>query len=109
GRSQGDGSQLIQTYKDLGLILNRANNDVEGGIQLVWQRIASGKLKVFSSLHNFAKEYVLYRRDDRGKVMKENDHLMDALRYLVIELGKAKSINQIISTPKYTGPTRYRI
>lgn len=109
GRSQGDGSQLLQTYKDLGLKLQKANNDVEGGIQLVWQRISAGKLKVFSSLHNFAKEYVLYRRDDRGRIIKENDHLMDALRYLVIELNRAKSINQIISTPRYQGPTRYKI
>lgn len=109
GRSQGDGSQLMQTYKDLGLKLNKANNDVEGGVQLVWQRISAGKLKVFSSLHNFAKEYVLYRRDEKGRIMKENDHLMDAMRYLVVELNRAKSINQIISTPRYQGPTRYRI
>lgn len=109
GRSQGDGSQLLQTYKDLGLKLQKANNDVEGGVQLVWQRISAGKLKVFSNLNNFAKEYVLYRRDDRGKILKENDHLMDAMRYLVVELNRAKSINQIISAPKYTGPTRYRI
>ena len=109
GRSQGDGSQLLQTYRDLGLKLNKANNDVEGGVQLVWQRISSGKLKVFSSLHNFAKEYVLYRRDEKGRIMKENDHLMDALRYLVVELNRAKSINQIVSAPRYAGPTRYRI
>lgn len=109
GRSQGDGSQLMQTYKDLGLKLQKANNDVEGGAQLVWQRISAGKVKVFSSLHNFAKEYVLYRRDERGKIIKENDHLMDAFRYLVIELNRAKSINQIISSPRYEGPTRYRI
>lgn len=109
GRSQGDGSQLMQTYKDLGLKLQKANNDVEGGAQLVWQRISAGKVKVFSSLHNFAKEYVLYRRDERGKIIKENDHLMDAFRYLVIELNRAKSINQIISSPRYEGPTRYKI
>lgn len=109
GRSQGDGSQLLQTYKDLGLKLSKANNDVEGGIQLVWQRISAGKLKVFSNLSSFAKEYVLYRRDDRGRVIKENDHLMDAMRYLVIELNRAKSLNQIVSTPRYQGPTKYRI
>lgn len=109
GRSQGDGSQLLQTYKDLGLKLQKADNDVEGGIQQVWQRISSGKLKVFSSMHNLAKEYVLYRRDEKGRVMKENDHLMDCMRYLVAELNRAKSINQIVSAPTYRGPTRYRI
>ena len=27
-------------------------------------------------------EYRLYRRDEKGRVVKENDHLMDASRYL---------------------------
>lgn len=109
GRSQGDGSQLLQTYKDLGLKLNKANNDVEGTIQMVWQRISAGKLKVFKSLHHFAKEYVLYRRDEKGRIVKENDHLMDTLRYLVAGINKAKSIDQIVSAPRYSGPTRYGI
>lgn len=109
GRSQGDGSQLLQTYKDLGLKLLKADNDVEGGVQAVWQRISAGKLKVFSSLHHFAKEYVLYRRDDKGRILKENDHLMDAMRYLVTGLRNAKSIGQIVNAPRYSGPTRYRI
>ena len=29
-------------------------------------------------------EYRLYRRDDKGNVVKERDHLMDATRYLVV-------------------------
>lgn len=77
GRSQGDGSQLLQSYKDLGLKLTKANNDVEGGVQAVWQRLSSGKIRVFNSLHNLAKEYVLYRRDEKGRIIKDRDHLMD--------------------------------
>lgn len=109
GRSQGNGEMLFQTYRDLGLKLVEADNAVEPGIQLVWQRMAGGKLKVFSTLHNFAKEYVLYRRDDKGRIIKEKDHLMDCLRYGVTSLNRAKSLAQIVSTPKYAGPTRYRI
>lgn len=109
GRSQGDGSQLIQSYRDLGLKIQKANNDVEGGIQEVWHRLSSGKLKVFSTLHNFAKEYVLYRRDDKGKVIKERDHLMDCLRYGIIEINRAKSLDQMVRAPVYTGPRRYDI
>lgn len=33
---------------------------------------------------NFLKEYRLYRRDENGKIMKENDHLMDAMRYYIV-------------------------
>lgn len=109
GRSQGDGSQLMQTYKDLGLRIVKANNDVEGGIQAVWQRLSIGKIKVFSTLHNLAKEYVLYRRDEKGRVIKERDHLMDCLRYGVVEINKARSIDQMSRAPVYAGPIRYNI
>lgn len=83
GRSQRDGEQLLQNYKDLGLHLTLANNGVESGIYDVWQRLSSGRLKVFSSLSNFFTEYRLYRRDEKGRIVKENDHLMDDMRYLV--------------------------
>lgn len=109
GRAQGDGSQLMQTYKDLGLKLVKANNDVEGGIQAVWSLLSSGKLRIFSHLHNFAKEYVLYRRDEKGRIIKEKDHLMDVLRYGVVELHRAKARSQVARAPSYRGPTRYRI
>lgn len=109
GRAQGDGSQLMQTYKDLGLKIVKANNDVEGGIQAVWNLLSSGKIRIFSHLHNFAKEYVLYRRDEKGKIIKEKDHLMDVLRYGIVELHRAKSKHQLVRAPSYRGPTRYNI
>lgn len=83
GRSQNDGTQLLQSYKDLGLHLRLANNGVESGIYDVWQRLSTGRLKVFSSLTSFFTEYRLYRRDEKGRIIKENDHLMDCMRYIV--------------------------
>lgn len=83
GRSQRDGEQLLQNYKDLGLQLALANNAVESGIYDMWQRLSTGRLKVFASLSNFRSEYRLYRRDEKGRIIKENDHLMDCGRYLV--------------------------
>lgn len=109
GRSQKDGSQLMQDYKDLGLKLSPAKNEVDAGISALWQRMSTGNLKVFSNLTHFAKEFVLYRRDLRGKIIKENDHLMDTLRYIQNNLGRAKSIDQIRATPRYAGPTKYNI
>lgn len=109
GKSQGDGTQLIATYRNLGLKITEADNAVEPGIQEVWQRMAAGKLKVFSTLHNFAKEYILYRRDEKGRIIKEKDHLMDTMRYLVISLRSAKSLSQIVSAPTYRGPTKYNL
>lgn len=84
GRSQKDGEQLLQLYKDLGLELYLADNGVESGIYEVWQRLSTGRLKVFRSCQNWLAEYRIYRRDKNGKVVKENDHLMDGSRYLVM-------------------------
>lgn len=91
GRSQVDGRKLIQVYRQLGLKVVEADNAVEGGIQAVWSALSTGKLKIFKSLVNLQKEYLVYRRDLNGKIVKENDHLMDALRYLVVGIHRAQS------------------
>ena len=83
GRSQKDGSQLLQDYLDLGLMLTPADNTVESGIYAVWQPLSAGRLKVFRTLENWLAEYRIYRRDTTGRVVKDKDHLMDATRYLV--------------------------
>jgi hypothetical protein len=84
GRSQADGTQLIEIYRECGLSLTPALNAVEAGIYEVWQLMTSGKLKVFRSLGNWLSEFRLYQRDQDGKIVKQNDHLMDATRYLVM-------------------------
>ena len=86
GRTQTDGRQLLQMYVDLGLELTMAENAVEAGIYRVWQRLSTGRLKVFRSLLNWRAEFRLYRRDEKGRIVKERDHLMDATRYLEMEL-----------------------
>lgn len=81
GRSQVDGRQLIQQYREQGLELTEAKNAVEAGIFEVWERLTTGRLKVFRSCQNLLAEMRLYRRDERGKVVKERDHACDGLRY----------------------------
>ncbi|MCW5737810.1 MAG: hypothetical protein KIS73_27060 [Enhydrobacter sp.] len=84
GRGQRDGEQLMQNYIDLGLLLSKAENGVEAGLFDVWQRLSTGRLKVFKTLQHWLAEYRLYRRDEKGAVVKANDHLMDATRYFVV-------------------------
>lgn len=93
GRGQRDGEQLLQNYLDLGLHLIPAENARESGIFLVWEALSQGRLKVFTTLVNWLAEYRLYRRDEKGNVVKENDHLMDATRYLAIMLEAVVSVN----------------
>lgn len=39
-----------------------------------------------ASLHNWFREFRKYHRDDKGsgKIVKRDDHLMDATRYLIV-------------------------
>lgn len=82
GRAQADGAQLLETYRQLLPLLQQADNSVEAGLYDVWVRLSTGRLKVFKTLQNFLSEYRIYRRDEKGHIVKENDHLCDALRYL---------------------------
>ena len=84
GRSQVDGQNLFDIYWNLGLDLSNANKSVEAGIYKVWQMLSTNKLKVFKSLLNWFTEFRQYCRDENGKIMKKNDHLMDCTRYLVM-------------------------
>lgn len=83
GRGQKDGSRLFQDYIDLGLDLVKAENAVESGIHNVWLRLSTDRLKVFKSLQAWLGEYRIYRRDEKGHVVKEKDHLMDSTKYLI--------------------------
>ncbi len=84
GRNQLDGTRLIEQYTALGLNLDPAQNAVEAGINAVWERLSTGRLKIVRTLHSFLAEYRIYRRDEKGAIVKENDHLMDCCRYLVM-------------------------
>jgi len=94
GRQQADGTKLIETYRALDLNLTEANNAVEAGIYEVWQRLVTGRLKVFSTLMNLKAEYQIYRRDEHGKIVKAHDHLMDDMRYLVNTWDKIAAVQQ---------------
>jgi hypothetical protein len=103
GRTQTDGKQLIQIYRSLGLKLREANNEVEAGIYKVWSRLATGKLKFMPSTVNLQNEYLLYRRDENGKIVKDHDHALDALRYAINtwQFAQQKPVKQAIKPSNY--------
>lgn len=108
GRSQVDGRQLIAEYRKEGLNVRPADNSVEAGIHAVWSRLSTGRLKIFKHCVKTFKEYELYHRDVNGKVVKKNDHFMDALRYMVMGLSYAKHIYQNNNaTPAYKNPYQF--
>lgn len=84
GSNQLDGRRANDEYRKLGLLLHDAENAVEAGIHAVYRRLSSAKLKIFRTCPALRSEIRLYRRDENGKVVKENDHAVDALRYLIM-------------------------
>lgn len=95
GRLIKDGEQLIETYRELGLHITPADNTVEAGLLEVWQMLSTARLKVFANCQNWLNEHRLYRRDEKGKIVKANDHLMDATRYLVRMRGKVMATKPV--------------
>lgn len=77
-----DRTQYIEKFRGYGFDLLLPDKSLEAGIQTVYDRISEGRLKVFASCSPFFEEFRVYRRDARGRVVKKNDHVMDAVRYL---------------------------
>lgn len=101
GRSQADGKQLRIQYRDLGLNLRNADNTVEAGIHKCYLGLTTDKLKVFSTCTNLLQEMRLYRRDKDGKIIKENDHACDAMRYAMMSIDYATSEAEELYTRGY--------
>ncbi|HJT71424.1 MAG TPA: terminase family protein, partial [Terriglobales bacterium] len=108
GRSQIDGQQLFQIYKNQGLKLQMADNAREAGIYEVWMRLSTGKLKVFRSCRNWLSEFRTFARDEDGKIINEQKfHLMAATRYLFMGGKIARWVAKPVP-PKPQPPLRER-
>lgn len=84
-----DREQYIDIYKKCGLKIVLAHKVLEPGIQMVYDRMASLRFKVFASCEEWFSEFRLYRRKKGGKINKTNDHLMDCSRMAVVDLNRA--------------------
>lgn len=87
---KGSGEQLATQYKRQGLrmLADRAtfedgSNGVEAGILEMFDRMQTGRLKVFSHLGDWFEEFRMYHRRD-GLIVKLNDDLMSATRYAMM-------------------------
>jgi phage terminase large subunit-like protein len=76
-----DAEQLVKKYQQAKFDLILADKAVEAGIQDVWEAMTAGRLKVFAHCTPWFDEFRLYHRDEKGRIVKKNDHLMDATRY----------------------------
>lgn len=84
GRSQIDGQQLMKMYEDLGLKVQKADNAVEAGLYTIWEMLSTDQLKVHDNCTQLIQEIRSYHRNEKGEVVKKDDHLCDAWRYGVM-------------------------
>lgn len=95
--SQVDGAKTIDLYIEEGLNLIKADKrDVDSGILKVHTMFETGLLKIFNTCQNLIKTIRKYHRDEKGRIVKKDDHLPDALRYLI------KTGLDYADTPPYT-------
>ena len=84
-RNIEDGRRLIEIYREAGLdVVEADRHTVESGIEEMADRITSGRLEVAAHCQHFLREYGWYRRDQFGRPVKGDDHLLDAVRYGVM-------------------------
>ena len=84
GANISDGKKIFDMYVEEGLnIVKASKGDREGGILKVSQLFAAGLVKIFNTLTNTLAEFRVYRRDEKGEIIKKKDHAMDAMRYLL--------------------------
>lgn len=103
GSGQANGKALITLYEEEGLLLSMADNAPDAGILKTAQAFAAGQLKIFDTCRNLLAEYRVYRRDENGKIVKKNDHALDALRYFMMTGLDVMTCQPDPDAPTYSG------
>ncbi|WP_391529453.1 terminase large subunit domain-containing protein [Photorhabdus akhurstii] len=85
---KGSGLQQKSYYEEAGfdMLLEPAqwedgSRSVEPGLFEIYDLMRREKLKVFSGLRDFFEEYNFYYRDEKGRIVKVRDDILDAVRY----------------------------
>ena len=86
-------ASFITAIHKRGFSVRKANNDVLDGIRRTAVMLKNGNIKIHRSCANSIAEFGLYRWDDKStddRVIKENDHAMDDIRYFCNTIMKNK-------------------
>lgn len=87
-------ASFITALRRRGFHVIRAKNDVLDGIRTTAALLQSGRLLIHRSCVHAIAEFGLYRWDEasaKDRVIKENDHAMDEIRYFAATVMKQKS------------------
>ena len=73
------------------------SNGVEAGLYEIRDLMRKGKFKIFAGLRDVFDEILQYHRDDRGKIVKKRDDLLDAIRYAYMMRREAIPFGDILN------------
>lgn len=86
-------ASFIASLRKRGIRVRQANNEVLDGIRRTASMLKNGNIKIHRSCTDSIREFGLYRWDEKStedKVIKENDHAMDEIRYFCNTVMKYK-------------------
>lgn len=90
-------ASFIETIRRHGkFAVKKANNDVLDGIRLTGTLLNNNKLLFHESCTGIIKEFAAYSWDEKAsedKVIKENDHAMDDMRYFCYTIARKRLRN----------------
>lgn len=106
--------EFLQNTAGLHLIMAKKTNGAkESVIDSLYERIRRGKFKIMydpetnTGCINLVKEWRQYSRDEKGQIIKKNDHCIDALFYAYNGLSNAYTENYSFYTSKFYGTPTY--
>lgn len=92
-------ASFITELTNRGFKVMKAKNDVVDGIRLVGNALTLGIIKFYSRCEMAANEFATYAWDPKAaehgedKPIKQNDHVMDAVRYFVATVLSSRKLN----------------
>lgn len=99
-RAPTDGQNLFDMYKNRGLNIVLANNDVDASILFINQLLANKQLFICSNCTTLIEQMGLYRRvidkkTNRSTILKRDDDAIDPFRYALMAADNARVPNVI--------------
>lgn len=105
------GDQLRKFYADEGLNMlpwratnppqagqeeGQGGNSLEASILAMYERMDTGRFKVFKTCREFMAEQRMYHRDIHGKIVKINDDLISAVRtaHMMLRFARTETVRQ---------------
>jgi phage terminase large subunit-like protein len=109
---KGSGIALSAQYKSFGLAMlaqhaqnhGTTNFSIEPTISEIRQLMSLGKIAIGSHNLELIEQMRMLHRDENFKIVKQRDHLVDALRYALMMKRKGKPLAECDAVPGYGGP-----